>query len=97
VRAADEYEIRTCIVTNRSSTVTFFVELGSDLVSVNLGQDAEGRGTNDSSPMVAVHMSNLPFTYWFMSDDFPTLSSGHQSLDEYEEQKGSKLTCRCLK
>ena len=41
-RAADEYKIRTCIVTNRSSTMTSFVKLGSDSELVGLAWDVEG-------------------------------------------------------
>ena len=52
--------------------------------------------TNKSAPMVALYwLLNLLFTYWFMSEVFPTLVSRHQSLWEYEETKGSELThCR---
>ena len=55
-----------------------------------------GQRTNKSAPMVALYwLLNLLFTYWFMSEVFPTLVSEHQPLEEHKEAKGNELThCR---
>jgi hypothetical protein len=41
----------------------------------------EVQRTNKSAPIVALYwLLNLLFTYWFMSEVFPTLVSRYQSL-----------------
>lgn len=71
------FDRQTCIVTERSSTITSFVRLCVAKKTKSETRRRHGRSTSashKSAPIVALYCGlNRLFTYWCMSDVLPTL------------------------